>query len=253
MNGKVEDKLKAVTQATRDLDKAHAQLGRIAIRNARRSLWARIQALKEECDAQYVLPPKPKPASHNTLTGMAKRMTAIGFNSHFPPYAIQWPIDSTDSDRLSPEFRGGAAITKVSHEVFAIWVYKLTTIVSNSCAHYGVPPCSLDATQMAALNFDGSGRLGLRGITQPQFLRQLAKWILFQQGELKLRRKAKSVKVRGSGIHNTTKRVRPKPGETTKDGTIEVNLLMIEIAKLNGLITQERIDRDVMVTTEEAT
>lgn len=236
MNGKVEDKLKAVTQAVRDLDKAHAQLGRIAIRNARRSLWARIKAMKEECDAQYVLPLKPKPDSYMSLDGMARRMTAIGFNSNFPWYPIEWPTDPKTEGGLSPEFRGAASISgSIDTHKLSEWINKLAMVVSNSCAHYGVPPCSLDATQVAALNFEGSGKLGLRGITQPQFLRQLAKWILFQQGELKQRKKRVKIQ-RGKKAG----RLRPpKPGETTDEGTYEVNLLMIEIAKLNGLLKAE--------------
>lgn len=248
MNGKVEDKLKAVTQAVRDLDKAHAQLGRIAIRNARRSLWARINAMKEECDAQYVLPPKEKPKSHFTLRGMAQRMTAVGFDSNFPWYAIEWPTDPVSEGALAPQFRGAASIAKADPKVLGDWILKLSHIAVNSCAHFGVPPCSLDATQISALNLEGSGRLGLRGITQPGFLRQLSKWILFQQGELKIRKKRRKL-TRGKRAGQLGK---PKPTETTKDGTFDVNLMMIEIAKLNGLLTEEQINADVGARAEAA-
>lgn len=73
LDSHIEEKIRNVTKAAVELQKVAGSKGRVAIRTARRSLWARIQALKEECDAQFVLPKRKSDLPPMTLAEKARR------------------------------------------------------------------------------------------------------------------------------------------------------------------------------------
>jgi|CXWL01.1.fsa_nt_gi hypothetical protein len=80
LDSHVEEKIRNVTKAANELQKVAGSKGRVAIRTARRSLWARIQALKEECDAQFVLPKRKSQLPPMSLKEKAQRYTVSGFD-----------------------------------------------------------------------------------------------------------------------------------------------------------------------------
>ncbi len=217
MNKKVNDKIRAVISATRALEKAHDGAGRIAIRNARRSLWARVRAFQEECDVQFKLPEKEISQAKLTWEGKAQRMTALGFDREV--IEPEWWLRNLKTD---PDLREAPQTIIDRH------FQELASIVAKSCAEYGVPVPMIEPDQVGALNLGGSGHLGIKDATFANFLRSLAKWILWQQGELKFRKK------RRSGGRNPRSKKASEKDLFTKNGTAEVNVRMVEILKLTG-------------------
>jgi hypothetical protein len=216
VNGKVSQKLKAVIKAARWLDNAHQQAGRIAVRNARRSLWARIRALQEECEVQYALPDKEPPAAHLTWEGKAERMTALGFDREIiPPPVWLKTLKNQPGDAVD------------------LHLALISQMVVSSCAEYGVPVPHIEPDQVAALNLGGSGHLGIKDATFANVLRSLAKWIMWQQSELKFRRK------RRSGGKNPRSKKASDRDQFTKTGIAAVNIRMLEILKLTQLLMPE--------------
>lgn len=222
MNPKVTEKIKAILSATRTLERASESAGRIAIRNARRSLWARVRAFQEECDVQFSLPVKSPPASHMTWEGKAQRMTVAGFDREiaYPTWWIQ--------DLRSHAFEQDKP--RVAH-----FFERLGAMVSKSCAEYGVPPPMIEPEQVGALNLAGSGHLGIKGSTFSNFIRALSKWILWQQGELEFRKKKRT----GSRHRPRSQKATDKD-QLTKNGIADVNAKMVEILRLNGFIETEK-------------
>lgn len=216
INGIVNDKLKAVSRAVRDLDRASKTLGRIGIRNARRSLWARIRALQEECDVQYTLPKKKiEPPS---LEEKARRMTTAGFDREFA-YPSWWlkSVAGQSEQAVDRYFKG------------------LAQIVASVCAHEEIPVPRLEASQLGLLNLPGSGVLGLKELTFAGLFRQLAKWSLFHRQQLAYRSKRRP----GQKHPPTSVRTLKDAERYTDETNVDVNLKMIELLKLTSYLPQE--------------
>lgn len=222
MNPKVNQKLKAVSTATRALERAHKGAGRIAIRNARRSLWARVRAFQEECDVQYRLPDKEPPPSQLTLDGQAKRMTASGFDRAVG--APAWWIRN-----LGPHH---------SERESSRYFQKLSEIVSAACAQDGVPIPRVEAAHLGVANIVGSGVIGLKDLSFGGFVRAVAKWIMHNQGLLHFRDKRRPGSK--SAYPPWSPKTRGEADRYTEDMIQRVNLKMAEVLRLTGYAEKEQ-------------